>query len=541
MNVGAKKLVAVIGRPNVGKSTIFNRFVGRRIAIVDEMEGVTRDRIYGECEWEGNRYSIVDCGGIAKESADPLHRIVSENALEALHEADLVLFIVDARVGVTVADDLVKREIWKTGKPVILVINKVDSKKYESELYDFYSLGISDMVHVSAVSGRNIHELLDLINNKLGFTPPDDSRLTSAEKRVIKEERVAEHDGISLVPDGEAEDEGKDRPRKKTRPKMTKADDGAIALDGDMSLLDYMSEHERKYDVSKLIPVDEIEDEPESFADYEWRSETIRISLLGRQNVGKSSLANAFVEEARVLVSELPGTTRDPIELKFEWNGRTFTVLDTAGLKRLSKVKESVDYYSMVRTSRRLPETDVSILIVDAVDGIYEMDKLVAKRIGEEGKAVVVAVNKWDLADDTPEMRDGYINYVYKNFTKLGWADVVLISALKHEGLDELLGAVVHAWDQYHRRVPNDVLCEVLFEEVTLHPPPVMKNNPLKIFDVRQVAICPPTIKIWINLKKSLHFSYRGFIENTIRSHFSFKGTFLNFIFEERKRKGRKW
>jgi GTP-binding protein len=192
-----------------------------------------------------------------------------------------------------------------------------------------------------------------------------------------------------------------------------------------------------------------------------------------------------------------------------------------------------------VRASRELPDTDVSILIVDAVEGIFEMDKLVAKKIGEAGKAVIIAVNKWDLLDDSDAMRHEYLKYVRSHFVKLSWADIVFVSALKGHGLSELLEAVLNALAMYHKRVPQKVLREVLFEEITLHPPPVMKNNPLKFYDMRQVSTCPPTFKLWINLKKGLHFSYRGFIENTIRGHFGFRGTFINVIYEEKKRRDR--
>ncbi len=530
-------LVAIIGRPNVGKSTIFNRFVGRRLAIVDEMEGVTRDRIYGESEWEGNRYRVVDCGGIARESEDPLHEIVSENALRALNEADLVLFVTDAKAGVTDADDLVKREIWKSGKPAILVVNKVDSKKYEAELYQFYALGFTEVAYVSAASGRFFQRLLDMINDKLGFEPESEKNLSAAEKKLLKERRREEYEK-ALAGEGEFDGEAveyEDFPG-------GDAGIGGVkeASDSEVSIADYIAasqdagEDSEEYDESDGGGLDDF-DLPDG-GEFEI-TETIRIAILGRQNVGKSSLANAFIKDNAVIVSELPGTTRDPIEIGFEHDGTRFTVLDTAGLKKLSRVKESVDFYSMLRTSNRLPDTDVSILLIDAIDGIYEMDKLVAKKIADAGKAVVVAVNKWDLVEDGDEERKKYLKYVRRLFNKLSWANVVFISALKNRGVDELLGAVKNAWRQYHKRVADDVLKEVLFEEISLKPPPVIKNNPLKFYNVRQVAIRPPTIKIWISLKKALHFSYKGFIENVIRQHFGYDGTIVNIIYEEQKKK----
>lgn len=512
-----KPVVAIIGRPNVGKSTLFNRFVGSRLAIVDEMEGVTRDQIYADAEWEGNRYTVGDCGGIATESADPLFEVVSEKALDALGEADLVLFVVDVRAGVTAYDDLVKEKIWKAGKPAILVVNKVDSKKWEAELYEFYSLGFDDAetVAVSAASGRWFDKLLDLVNEKLGYVPPDESALTKAERKLAKSERRLKAGDFNERP-----------PVNREKPI---ASEESPAVSGEVSLVDLIDSGETAFELTGL-------EEVEAPSLLAGSGETIRIALLGRQNVGKSSLANAFVEESRIIVTDMPGTTRDPIEIKFERVGRRFTVLDTAGLKRLSKVREPVDYYSMVRTSRRLPDTDVSILIVDAPEGIFEMDKLVAKKIGEAGKAVVVAVNKWDLVEDTEESRADYLDYVRDHFNKLSWANVLFISALKNAGLDELLESVVLAFEQHQKRVDNDVFREVLTEEIMLHPPPVMKNNPLKIFDMRQVAIRPPTFKLWINRRRSMHFSYKGFIENTIRSHFGFEGTIIRLIYEERRR-----
>lgn len=535
-------LVAIIGRPNVGKSTIFNRFVGRRLAIVDEMEGVTRDRIYGESEWEGNRYRVVDCGGIARESEDPLHEIVSENAIRALYEADLVLFVVDARSGVTEADDLVKREIWKADKPTILVVNKVDSKKHEIELFQFYALGFSEIIYVSAASGRFFQRLLDVINERLGYEQESDKGLSAAEKRLIKEKRREEYER-ALAGDSDDDLEGGDI-EDEDDANFGEGEDEEFGVEdetGDVSIVDFMNAPAVSH-----LESDEIDDEEESGEDfyaYEREEgsigETIRIAILGRQNVGKSSLANALLKDNAVIVSEIPGTTRDPIELSFEHGGTQFTVLDTAGLKKLSKVKESVDFYSMLRTSNRLPDTDVSILMIDALDGIYEMDKLVAKKIADAGKAVVVAVNKWDLVVDDENERRKYLRYVYKLFNRLTWANVVFISALKSKGIDELLDGVKDAWRQYHKRVPDETLKEVLFEEIALKPPPVIKNNPLRFYNVRQVAIRPPTFKIWISLKKALHFSYKGFIENIIRQHFGFHGTIINIIYEERKKKPR--
>lgn len=530
-------LVAIIGRPNVGKSTIFNRLVGGRVAIVDEMEGVTRDRIYGESEWEGNRFRVVDCGGIARESADPLHEIVSENALAALREADLVLFVVDAKLGITAADEMVRHEIWKAGKPVIAVANKVDSKKDEADSAEVYSLGFEDMVAVSAISGRYFHMLLDLINDKLGYEPPAKEKLSRAERKLRKE---LAGQGGPLESKEEAQDE---------------EESSDVALDGDVSIFEHMKAEKSKFSLLDLEEVeppesdDSGEDEEDSendedgagddgfFDGRDWSKETIRVAFLGRQNVGKSSIANALIDENRIIVSDLPGTTRDPIEVELEWNGRRFSLLDTAGLKKHSRIKESVDFYSMVRTEKKLPQVDVTVLVIDAVEGIYEMDKLVAKKIGEEGKAVVVAVNKWDLAEDHPEVRAEYMKYVNTHLKKITWAEIVFMSALKRFGLDELMNAIVSAWDEYHRKVDNATLLEVLTEEITLHPAPVMKNNPLRIYDVRQVAICPPTFKFWVNLKKSVHFSYRGFLENAIREHFGLRGTFIKLIFQEKKKR----
>ncbi len=587
-------IVAIIGRPNVGKSTIFNRFVGKRLAIVDEMEGVTRDRIYGETEWEGNAYRVVDCGGIARESADPLHEVVSDNALQALKESDLVLFIVDARAGVTEADDVVKREIWKADKPTILVLNKVDTIRLEDELYEFFSLGFEDIVHISAISGRYFHNLLDLINVKLGYVPQDFSKMSRAEKRLLKERNINEYHKIvsnieddfvddeesrldklnesaiiepladlnddacelgdydkselitdeiditddDIVPDwGDEELDRKFSRKAGAKSMLVSNGHGGFALDGDVSLLDYI---DRYHNVNTNGDNDSDDlTRTSCSSDQELTNTSIRIALLGRQNVGKSSIANAFVKDYRVIVSSLPGTTRDPILLEFEAIGRGFTVLDTAGLKKLSKVKDAVDFYAMVRTSKQLPDTDVSILIVDAMEGIFEMDKLVAKRIGEAGKAVVVCVNKWDLVEDSVEMREDYKKYVKQHFTKLRWAQIIFISALEVKGINDLLEAVVNAWNMYNKRVSQNALREVLFEEIALHPPPVIKNNPLKFYDVRQICARPPTFKLWINLKKSVHFSYRGFIENTIRDHFGFEGTFINLIFEEKGRKSR--
>jgi GTP-binding protein len=435
-------VVAIVGRPNVGKSTLFNRLVGKRLAIVDELSGVTRDRIYEEAEWGEGRFVVVDCGGIGRESDDPLRDLVTANAEQAAREADAVIFVVDGRVPPTTSDDAVCALLRKLGKPVIVAVNKVDGPSFEADANLYFKLGFKTVIPVGALAGRAINELLDAV--------------------------------VSVLP----------------------------------------------------LPTEEV-------AGGEGEAAPIVISLIGRQNVGKSSIANALQHVERSLVSPLPGTTRDPIFADFEWRGQPFTVVDTAGVKRLSRT-QGVDYYARIRSLKSLSASFAAVLVLDASEGIIEMDKIVAREIGEAGKAVAIAVNKMDLMPDTGAERDRLMNAVRVEMNRLSFAPVAFTSAVTGAGLDDLLTFVVEGVKAYERRIDAAALTEVIDEETTVTPPPVVAGEALRMYSIKQVGIRPPTFVMTINRKRCLHFSYRQFLENAIRRHFNLWGTFIRLDFVEK-------
>jgi len=495
----ARPLVALIGRPNVGKSTLFNRLTGSRQAITDELPGVTRDRLYGVCEWDGYEFTVIDCGGIGPESEDPLWQPVADNARQAMHAADLVLLITDARTGMTLSDDAVVKELRQLDTPVIVAVNKVDAEVHEAEAYQFYGLGYQDVIFISALSGRAINDLLDLMVERLDWDAWP--RATPA----FAAQRYGDQPAPEAAPVG-----------------VESIDEGV----GDEELGDYPFAWAQ-------------EDRPRFIPDESWRAEPLRLVFVGRQNVGKSSLTNALLRENRALVSELAGTTRDPIWAEFEHDGQRYEVLDTAGIKRISRLKEDVDYYSLIRAEQGLRTGEVALLTLDAAEGIVEQDKRVAAKIAEFARAVVIVVNKSDLLEEGDAMRRLYESYVRGELGKLGWAEVVFTSAAKSRGLPRLLEAAGRARENFHRRIDNHALRLALEEGIALNPPPVVKNRELRFFDFRQIGNCPPTFLIEVNDKKLMRLSYRRFLYNTIRKHFDFSGTHIEVVYYAKKRKRR--
>ena len=445
-------LVVIVGRPNVGKSTIFNRMVGHRLAIVDELPGVTRDLVTAEAEWDCRRYLVCDTGGIGSESEDPLHELVAERAWDMVEASDIVIFVTDVRAGISEGEMELRRALVRLEKPVILAVNKVDNEKLEAQAAEFYGIGIEPAVFVSALSGRAFDELLDAVNDDIDI-----------EAYPLADVRAS----------AEAE-----------------PDDG--------------------------------------------RSD-IRLIVLGKQNVGKSSLVNALLAEDKVMVSELPGTTRDAISGSFSYKDRAFELTDTAGLKKITRM-DDVDYYSFTRADTATRGGEICLLVLDAERGIEEMDKRVARRIEEYGRGVVITVNKWDLMSQGEAARDAYAGYVRRKLARLTWAPVVFTSAVEATGLEELLDAVLSAHENFNRTLDADALRQVIDEETTVYPPPVVKNRNLVFHDVEQVRTCPPSFAFKVSDVKLLRKAYRNFLENTLRKYFALEGTHIRLFFRRSKK-----
>lgn len=527
--------VALIGRPNVGKSTLFNRFIGAagrrggRSAIVDELPGVTRDRLYGKCEWNGYEFTVVDSGGIGPESEDPLLHEVADNARVAMHEADLIVMVVDARSGMTLSDEAVLKELRKLKKPVVVAANKVDNAVHEPDAAEFWGLGYTDMAMISGQSGRGTGDLLDLIVERLDW-----SQWPEATPAFIKQ-RYEAAESRAGTPAGQDEAGTEGRPT------------GDAAATGPTEAYPFSFS---EMPTARFVP------------DESWRDEPLRLIFLGRQNVGKSSLTNALLGEKRALVADLPGTTRDPLWAAFEHDGKPYELLDTAGMKRISRMKEDVDFYSFVRAGKVLKGSEVALLTLDAQVGITEQDKRVASLIEDEKRAIVIVVNKSDLITlplteseelemeygtgpppkvDDKLLRESFVRYTRANLGKLRWADVVFTSAVEGTGLDDMLEAARRSRENFHRRIDNKALQAVLKEAITLSPPPIVKNRELRFFDFRQIGNCPPAFLVEINDKLLMRQAYRRFLERQIRKHFDYAGTHIEMvIYEKRGHGGRK-
>lgn len=445
--------VAIIGRPNVGKSTLFNRLAGGRISIVDEIPGVTRDIVSGECEWEGYLFEILDTGGLGEESTDPLRELSAKKAWETVESAHLIVFVTDATCGVTKGELELKKKLLRLNKPIILAVNKVDHANREAIAQEFYSLGIEKCVFISAVSGRNVGELCELMKGAIDWREFPEARLHFEKAEDEEVPQPARHD--------------------------------------------------------------------------------INVVILGKRNVGKSSLLNALLREEKVIVSDIPGTTRDAITDEISFEGITLRLTDTAGALKISKMDE-LEFYSYTRTRRSLELAEVCLLVLDASTGVQEMDKRVAKHIEEKRKAVVLVLNKWDLFEDTDANREIIREQIYGQLAKLHFAPLAFVSAKENYGLESMLRQVMTAHKNFHRTIPMETLKKVVAEETSLNPPPVVKNRTLRIFSVRQMHSAPPTFIFEVNSRTLLRKAYRNFLENAIRRHFDFAGTHISLRFVEK-------
>ncbi|MUO33003.1 ribosome biogenesis GTPase Der [Enterococcus gallinarum] len=431
--------IAIVGRPNVGKSTIFNRIAGERISIVEDTPGVTRDRIYATGEWLGREFSIIDTGGIDLGD-EPFMDQIKHQAEIAIDEADVIVFITSAREGVTDADELVARLLYKSNKPVILAVNKVDNPEMRADIYEFYTLGLGDPYPISGSHGLGIGDVLD-----------------EAVKHFTEE----------------------------------------------------------------------AEEEDESI---------IKFSLIGRPNVGKSSLINAILGEERVIVSDIEGTTRDAIDTHFtSENGQEFTMIDTAGMRKKGKVYESTEKYSVMRAMRAIERSDVVLMVLNAEEGILEQDKRIAGYAHEAGRGIILVVNKWDLLKkETNTMRD-FEAEIRDEFQYLDYAPIIFVSAATKQRLNQLPALIEEVSMNQNMRIPSALLNDVIMDAVAINPTPTDKGKRLKIFYATQVAVKPPTFVIFVNEEELMHFSYARFLENQIRKAFTFEGTPIRIIPRRRK------
>ncbi|KGP73000.1 ribosome biogenesis GTPase Der [Pontibacillus yanchengensis] len=434
-----KSTVAVVGRPNVGKSTIFNRLVGERISIVEDTPGVTRDRIYAEAEWLNTNFNIIDTGGI-ELGDEPLLVQMRAQAEVAINEADVIIFMVNGREGITGADEEVAKLLYKSNKPVVLAVNKVDNPDMRDQIYEFYSLGFGEPFPISGTHGLGLGDMLD---------------------------EVLLHFPERAMPD---------------------------------------------------------EDD-----------DTIRFSLIGRPNVGKSSLVNTILGEERVIVSDIEGTTRDAIDTSFSKDDRDYVIIDTAGMRKRGKVYETLEKYSVMRALKAIERSDVVLVVLDAETGIIEQDKKIAGYAHDAGRAIVIVVNKWDAIDRDEKTMKEFEDKVRQQFQFLDYAPIVYLSAKTKKRIHTLVPNILQASENHTKRVQSSILNEVIMDALAMKPVPSLKGKKLRIFYATQVAVAPPTFVVFVNDPDLLHFSYERFLENRIRDAFGFEGTPIKIYARQRK------
>jgi len=500
----ARPIVAIVGRPNVGKSTLFNRIVGQRTAIVEDRARTTRDRLYGEAEWNGRRFLVVDTGGLEVDPRDPIEAGVQEQARIAIAEADLIVFVVEAITGLTPADEEAAELLRRAKAPVFVAVNKSDNAKRELEAAEFYALGWERTYPIAAIHGRGVADLLDEI--VLALPPESDAEL--ARKR-----REAEAAAFS-----EEVESGRLEPIVVSA--ATDAEDDAEAALEDGAAID--EEAAQRWDA---LIASESDDEPPG------------IALVGRPNVGKSSLLNALLRQERMIVSDIPGTTRDAIDTRVPWGRTEIVLIDTAGIRRRGRVAggPAAERYSTLRSFKAIERADVAVLLIDAVDGLTAQDTHIAGFVIEEGRGLVVAVNKWDAVEEkTGETFDQYVTWIRAEAPFLDFAPVVSVSARTGQRVERVLELAVDVWAERRRRVPTAELNRVLGEAVRRQEPPAVKGRRPKLFYATQVGVAPPTFVFFARDAGSVHFSYRRYLDNRLRDAFGFLGTPIQLVFRER-------
>ena len=434
-----KGVVAIVGSPNVGKSTIFNRMIGERHAIVDDEMGITRDRLYGQCEWLGHKFSLIDTGGIEIVNR-PFQEQIRMQAEIAINEADVIVFVVDGKLGITTDDRVVTNILHKVNKPVILAVNKIDEGSHMADAHEFYGLGIGEPFVVSGAHGIGIGDLLN---------------------EIIK----------------------------------------------------YLPENN-----------DELEEDQITFC------------VVGRPNVGKSSLTNALLNQERVIVSNISGTTRDSIDTPFKRNDKNYLVIDTAGLKKRGKIYESIDKYSAIRALKAVERSEIVLLVLDGKQGITEQDKHVISYATDLHKAIIIVVNKWDIVDKNTNTMSDYVKLIREEYKFLSYAPVVFVSALKKQRLDTLFDTIDQVHEAYYTRVKTSVLNDVMQDAQIMNQSPNFNGGRLKILYASQVSVAPPTIVLFVNDPNFMHFSYQRYIENRLRETFNFEMTPIKLVLKKRAR-----
>ncbi len=437
----SKPIVAVVGRPNVGKSTLFNALAGENISIVKDTPGVTRDRIYADVTWLNHNFTLIDTGGIEPDSGDIILSQMREQAQIAIDTADVIIFMTDVKQGLVDSDGKVADMLRRSKKPVVLCVNKVDSyQKFIADVYEFYNLGIGDPMPISAANRQGIGDMLD---------------------------EVVKH-----FPEGSDEEEEDERPK---------------------------------------------------------------IAIVGKPNVGKSSIINKLTGENRVIVSDIAGTTRDAIDTDIVYNGREYVFIDTAGLRRKNKIKEELERYSIIRTVSAVERADVVLMVIDATEGVTEQDAKIAGIAHDRGKGIIIVVNKWDAIEKNDKTIYEFQNKIKETLAYMPYAEMVFVSAVTGQRLPKLFETIDMVIENQTLRIATGVLNEIITEAVALQQPPSDKGKRLKIYYTTQVSVKPPTFVIFVNDKQLMHFSYTRYLENKIRDTFGFKGTSLKFIIRERK------
>ena len=437
----SKPIVAVVGRPNVGKSTLFNALAGENISIVKDTPGVTRDRIYADVTWLNHNFTLIDTGGIEPDSGDIILSQMREQAQIAIDTADVIIFMTDVKQGLVDSDGKVADMLRRSKKPVVLCVNKVDSyQKFIADVYEFYNLGIGDPMPISAANRQGIGDMLDEV--------------------------------VKYFPEGSEEEEEDERPK---------------------------------------------------------------IAIVGKPNVGKSSIINKLTGENRVIVSDIAGTTRDAIDTDIIYNGKEYVFIDTAGLRRKNKIKEELERYSIIRTVSSLERADVVRMVIDATEGITEQDAKIAGIAHDRGKGIVIVVNKWDAIEKNDKTIYEFQNKIRETLAYMPYAEMVFVSAVTGQRLPKLFETIDMVIENQTLRIATGVLNEIITEAVALQQPPSDKGKRLKIYYTTQVSVKPPTFVIFVNDKQLMHFSYTRYLENKIRDTFGFKGTSLKFIIRERK------
>jgi GTP-binding protein len=438
----AKPIVAIVGRPNVGKSTLFNHLIGQRRAIVEDVPGVTRDRLYDNCDWAGREFMVIDTGGIRFEEGDIFAREVKLQAELAIEEADVILFVVDAREGISAEDEQVANLLRRSGKPVVLAANKVENFDRQLEYYEFYKLGLGEPIPVSAMHGLNTNDLLDEV-------------------------------------------------------------------------------------VARFAPAQT----------YQEDDNAIKIAIVGRPNVGKSSLVNAFLGEQRVIVSDIPGTTRDAIDTPFRYDGNDYILIDTAGIRKKSRIKETTERYSVIRSLKSIERADVVLVMLDATAGVIEQDQRIAGYVHEAGKANIVVVNKWDLVEKDGHTMNKFDKDIREDLKFLAYAPIMYVSALTKRRIFKLLELVDFVAEQHNRRINTAELNRVINEAMMLNPLPGGGGKKVKIYYTTQVRTAPPTFVFFANQPDSVHFSYLRYLDNVLRQNFGFEGSPIRLMVRQKSGK----